>query len=265
MQMEHRYKYIYIANILIIDILFSFYSFAHAKEWIYATPEEYLKTAKEYVMLGEQQKLNELMVEMLEKYPRNPDVLYFKAGLLFSEKKYEESKEFLDECIKINPTYANAYELIGGIYSRKGNDNLAEEYFKKAIEIDSKSLAHGSLAELYASQGKYELANKESELYFEYVKKPSQYSYIVAAYIHGALGKDEKVIEDCQKGLNVDGADPRNVDLLLTLGKTYEKLGRYQEALDTYTFAYSWHKTITAFRDGIDRVKQKLKTKQGGQ
>lgn len=263
--MKHRYKYIYIAIILIINILFSLYFFAYAKEWMYTTPEEYVEAHKNYVENDQIEKARNIMAEMLERYPTNPNALFYKAGLLFNEGNYDGAIEYLKRCIEYNKDYARAYWYLGIIYGRQNHDSQAEEYLRKSIELNPNTAARANLAELYASQGKFDLANEEISSYFKYATHPNQYSYIVAANIHNNLGKDEKVIEDCQKGLDVDGADPRNVDLLLTLSKTYEKLGRYQEALDTYTFAYSWHKTITAFKDGIDRVKQKLKTKQGGQ
>jgi tetratricopeptide (TPR) repeat protein len=243
-----------------------------AKDWMYSTPKEYLEAYKTALAKGLYDEGDKIMAEMLDRYPTNSDALFYKAGVLYHEGKHKEAKEYLEKCIKYNPHYAKAYRYLGAIAEKNGNFGEAEKYYKKCIKFKITSPAHLDLAELYAIQGRFSLAEEEINLYFKYINNPTQYSYVVAAYIHRALGKDEKVIEDCLKGLEVGDLfrNPERfnpdytADLLLTLAKTYEKLGRLEDAKEVYEYAlsFNFYRHLKSFKDGLERVKKKLQEKQ---
>lgn len=50
----------------------------------------------------------------------------------------DEAISCLNKAIEINPNYSEAYDKLGLIYEEKKMDEKAIEYYKKAIEIDSK-------------------------------------------------------------------------------------------------------------------------------
>jgi tetratricopeptide (TPR) repeat protein len=75
-----------------------------------------------------------------------------------NEKNYEESEKYLLKALNEDGN-KNAYFYLGLLYNDEGKYDLAEEYYKKAIDAGSKN-AINNLAMIYMDQEKYDLAEE---------------------------------------------------------------------------------------------------------
>jgi tetratricopeptide (TPR) repeat protein len=77
-------------------------------------------------------KLTEDLPDLPEPY-NNLAVLYSKQG------QYEQARRALESAIRINPSYATAYENLGDVYAK-----LASQAYSKALQIDGTNTARVS-------------------------------------------------------------------------------------------------------------------------
>ena len=69
------------------------------------------------------------------------------AGELFQTGKFVESETEYKKALTINPNSSSALDGLGNLYRYQGKNNLAESYFKKAIEVDPKNGHHRQAAQ----------------------------------------------------------------------------------------------------------------------
>lgn len=81
-----------------------------------------------------------------------------KANQLYTAKKYDEAIGYLKKLDSLNFKSINAYEMLGMCYQHKDSLNGAEEYFKKALELDDDSTIFYRLANVYYKKGDYKKA-----------------------------------------------------------------------------------------------------------
>ena len=82
-----------------------------------------------------------------------------KAGIAsLNEGKSEESEKYLLKAVNEDGN-KNAYFYLGLLYNDENKYDLAEEYYKKAIDSGSKN-AINNLAMIYMDQEKYDLAEE---------------------------------------------------------------------------------------------------------
>ena len=87
------------------------------------------------------------------------DIENLKSGITkLNEKKYDESEKYLLKALNEDGN-KNAYFYLGLLYNDEGKYDLAEEYYKKAIDEGSKN-ALNNLAMIYMDQEKYDLAEE---------------------------------------------------------------------------------------------------------
>ena len=87
------------------------------------------------------------------------DTENLKSGIIsLNEKKYDESEKYLLKALNEDGN-KNAYFYLGLLYNDEGKYDLAEEYYKKAIDEGSKN-ALNNLAMIYMDQEKYDLAEE---------------------------------------------------------------------------------------------------------
>jgi len=112
-------------------------------------------------------------------------------------------------------------------------DNMgdAEEFYKRAIELDDKEpIAYAALADLYFSQKKYHDAAKAYERASELAPKQP---YFVAqlANSYSGMGKHESAIQTAQHLIE---QTPDDKDAHRVLGVVYFNASRYSEAIEQF-------------------------------
>lgn len=120
----------------------------------------------------------EIFEKMLESDPKNREILY-NLGMCHSELgNPDKAIETLSECVRVYPSYSNAYVALGYAHSLKQKYDPARDNFMKAIELDPmNSYAFRNLGALYAKQGENEKAIEYLERSFAINPDDQQTAY----------------------------------------------------------------------------------------
>jgi tetratricopeptide (TPR) repeat protein len=91
------------------------------------------------LILAEQNKTKEaieVFSTLSRDYPELPEPYNNLAVLYASQGQYEKAREQLEKSIRTHPSYATAYENLGGVYTK-----LASQAYDKALQFDSSNSA----------------------------------------------------------------------------------------------------------------------------
>lgn len=126
--------------------------------------------------------------EALNKDPGSFANLEQITAILVSQKRVAQARERVVRQIALYPATANLYDLLGRVLTEAQNLPEAEVAFKKAIALDKELLStYVNLGQLYARQGKIELAVSELEGVLK--KSPRQPSVLM---LLGMLHEQQK-------------------------------------------------------------------------
>lgn len=141
-------------------------------------------------------------------------------------KQYKTAVEFLNDAIKIDPKYVDAYIELGDAYLNQGNGSDAIKNFDKALELQK-----GNPEALMYKAGVYSLIN-DSEDAIKYlnqaINSDSTYApaYKNLAEVYATLKDYAKATEYYAKYINHSEATPENQKRyasMLFINKEYEK------------------------------------------
>lgn len=105
---------------------------------------------------GKQDEGIATLESILKKDPNDLDVQTRLAQFYYQAKDYDKFLSFVTD--KNLESYT-IYNMMATVYQSKGENDKAEEFYKKAIEASPKSLQeYVNFAAYYQSQGKYDLA-----------------------------------------------------------------------------------------------------------
>jgi len=158
--------------------------------------EYYLVLTDVYFYSGQTRLAKEVLEKSAKLNPEHVETKLKLAELFFYVKKYQESINYINEVIKIEPTKAKAYYLKGMCYKESADTNRAISSFQTATEQD-----------------------------------PKQYD---ANMQLGALMGARKNILALEYFNNALRIDPKSTEAVYSIGKFYQDIGKIQEAIDTY-------------------------------
>jgi len=179
--------------------------------------------------------------------------VYIKISEILIEKKnYREAINYIEKFIKIDPTSAFAYFLLGKAYFCLEQLNLSETNLLNAIKIDNQlSEAHLYLGLIFSKKGEYDKSLKE----LEYPQKDKNYKFL-ASYEKGKIfqfkGIYETAINNYKNALEI-GTEDKNEELEIKylIAECYSKLNKFEEALSYYKSIYN---TNPNYRDVRDKI-----------
>lgn len=215
------------------------------------------------VALFEQHKSNESRREfekVRQAVGERPGISYYLGRLDFQGQDYKGAVENLNKAIS-SPPYPDTAFYLGLAYLRRGSDQDAEKWFKKAIELDPEdSRAEYELATLYRKEGRQEEANqaflrskenkaqsfKQSQLKWQCAQEldratsadttsicdqlydPDDAKALTAlGILYGQHGDFEKALKPLQRAAELD---PRSPQMQYNLALTYSQLKRFEDA-----------------------------------
>jgi serine/threonine protein kinase/Flp pilus assembly protein TadD len=100
---------------------------------------------------------------LTEAFPFKKEYLYEFAESYFYQGDAEEAVKHYLRALDLDPDYAKAHNHIAFCYSWIGNHNLAEEHFKRYVELDKTANAYDSLASGCMFAGNYKEAIESTE------------------------------------------------------------------------------------------------------
>jgi serine/threonine protein kinase/Tfp pilus assembly protein PilF len=101
--------------------------------------------------------------QLVEAFPFKKEYHYELAESYFQCGDADEAVKHYTQAIGLDPNYSLAHNHIAYCYSWMGNHTLAEEHFKKYIELDVTANSYDSLASGYMFAGRYDDAIKALE------------------------------------------------------------------------------------------------------
>jgi len=139
--------------------------------------EKRLKKANQFLMQGKVGSAKRVCKEMLSHQSDDQNALNILSALYLLEKKYEQSRKFLNRLLRVNPNHADGLNYLGMVFLEHDLDfKTAISYFKKAIEINPSHL-NGliNLGNSYLATNEMDLAEK----YYQRAYEIDQYSGVI--------------------------------------------------------------------------------------
>lgn len=180
------------------------------------------------------------------------------------DREYDKAMPLLSEALEHDPTLVEAHGGLGLIYSENGRTKKAIEEYKKEILINpNNAVVRNRLGILYLEQNRFEEAKYEFKKAAELdLPKKSLYLHNLATALleEGNYKEAEQILLDC---IAATPADQKNNLAILhcTLGKTYEMMERFSEALSEYKdcieLGHAGSRAVGDAEIGIDRIKNR--------
>jgi|JI10StandDraft_1071094.scaffolds.fasta_scaffold90557_3 tetratricopeptide (TPR) repeat protein len=127
-----------------------------------------------------------LATKYIESYP-NDVRFYYSRGYCFLRTSVQKAKEDFSTCIRIDPTYHNGYYGLASAYEEEHQFDLAEMNYKKAIENatdnERKATYLGGLASLYQTKREYKKAIEIQKKSIELNDKADAYTTLGEYYL----------------------------------------------------------------------------------
>jgi len=153
--------------------------------------------------------------------------LHYNLGLQYmDEGKYDKALNELEKSLKIKK-HILSYVAIGKVYFLKGDNNKAEEFFKKALQLNpSSATALFNLSLVYIKEGKIE-KGKELLLYCISKNPAFQFAYSLL----GKIYMEERNYKEAKKYLKIAvEINPDDFKSHHNLGICYGFLGKIDKA-----------------------------------
>ena len=162
---------------------------------------------------------------------------FYKAGALWVEEKYSDPKmavEYLNNALKLQPDYADAYNSRGIAHASLGQYQRAIENFNEAIHLKPDyAMVYNNRGFAYSNLGQYQRAiedfNEAVHLKPDYTK-----AYNNRGNAYYSLGQYQRAIENYNEALRLK---PDYADAYGNRGNAYYSLGQHQRAIEDYNEA----------------------------
>jgi tetratricopeptide (TPR) repeat protein len=173
------------------------------------SPELYLLLASLHQQQGKQDLARRVLMEGIEAYPEDEDLLYEYGLLLENSGEHEAALQVMEKIIELKPDNAAALNFVGYSWAdEKVHLDQALTYIQRAIELKpDNGYIRDSLGWVYFRLGKFDLAIKELETATTLSPDdPAILEHLGDAYLGGGLVR--KALEAYRKALKLlDGND----------------------------------------------------------
>lgn len=257
---------------------------AYYKKSDYAKAVEYLKKATaadladneaiqllglSYYLGGHPAEAIPLLEKVQTWYPRaNVDASYILGICYIQTKDYERARKAFGKMFDVPPDSAASYLFTAQMLVRQEYDPVAEEYARKAVELDPKlPMAHYLLGVLYTYKSRIPeaIAEFQKELAVNPAHAPTYYKladayvrvqkydeaerllqrsiwldasstgpYILLGKVLEKKGELELAVRTLQRAASMDPNNPMTHQLL---GQTYRDMGKKEEAENEFKLA----------------------------
>ena len=147
-----------------------------------------------------------------------------KANISYTSKDYEGAIKHLKRLDSLNYKSVNTFELLGMSYLKLDDDVMAEKYFKKALNIDSRnSIITYRLASLYYKQKKSKKAMYKLISSIYYAKPDLDRQYYLLATILKEDNKLKMAIVNFEKAYLNNSQNHKALFELAMTSETYYK------------------------------------------
>ena len=140
----------------------------------------------------------------------------------------------LENYISEHPEYALSHQLLGDVYRKQENIEIATALYEAALQIDPNVPAfHLALAKIYIAQGRYEDALEVAKRAMLFNPKDPYYATHLA-YVYNRLNRHDDAIELAQAIVKEYPGDPA---AYIISGCVYFNAGKYRKAVGAFESA----------------------------
>jgi len=186
-----------------------------------------LVTAELYFQWGNFEKAEQILNEVVERFPGFTEGPLRKALFLHSRGRFDEALAVLRGILELEPENSTVLDLIGAVYAGLEKHDLAEKAWQKALKVDPKRVnVLNNLGILAEEKGSL----LKAENYFQQAIKLNE-NWWGSYFNYGSFCYRQNRLEEAVFLLDRAGIlNSGNVQTFLLLGKTHIKLGQYAEA-----------------------------------
>ena len=180
--------------------------------------------------VGNCEKAAKLYDEALNCNTNYVEALLAKGNFLMNKGKYKDALLSFANCINIDPFNPEIYNSMGLCQMNLNNNEIAEKYFKKAIELKPDDFViRNNYGVVLLKRGCYEKAIEQ----LNKIKEKEKSADIVSslAYCYGNIGKYDRSIEYYIEAIQLDPHDKEN---LINLACIYAKNGESKKSLSIF-------------------------------
>lgn len=193
---------------------------------------------------GEQKKQEEFLIKLVQLYPNDERAHGLLGQFYFGQQDYDKAIEHLKMSSELAPNYSSSYNMLGYSNKNLGNYTVAENAFKKYIElIPGDPNPYDSYAELLMKEGKYE------ESIEQYRKALSIDPNFVASFLgisnnYNFLGKHEDARKELQTLYDKARNDGERGQALFAMTVSYADEGNFDKAMEEMQKQYVLNEKI---------------------
>lgn len=149
------------------------------------------------------------------------------AGVHIRADEWDKAREQLEIARKIYEDNSHLQNLLGIVADHEGNPQLAEERFKKSLELNPDAInSYINLAELYLKQKKFK---EVGDNFLKVIEFYPVAEYVVRyAYAQIAINNPDEALRALNKYM---GGNLKHPDISAVVGTAYFVKGDYKEAL----------------------------------
>jgi tetratricopeptide (TPR) repeat protein len=223
---------------------------------------------------------------VLKKEPKNTEALVALASTFSQQMDFDRSFQYINDALRINPRYRDAYVLKGSNYMILDKRELAKSSYETAVQQDPKFFeAYLMLGSLYQSEG--------NAICLEYYKtavdlQPKNPEVLFSlAYAEQVFNQPDRALNLYRKMIKLDtgyyealnqigvikqynykqidsaiyyyksalASEPRFVEAWHNLGMCYEEQGDLTRALQSYAKALKYNPEFTLSRERAEILK----------
>ncbi|MEJ5301165.1 MAG: tetratricopeptide repeat protein [Thermodesulforhabdaceae bacterium] len=170
------------------------------------SPEELKAMGQNYLAAGNIGMALRYLKAAEARRPKDPQLLY-EIALAYQRRGFrDQTKEYLQKALAVQPDYAEASNALGAILAEEGRFEEARKAFEKALNnpyYETPQLAAYNLGSLFYRMGKYEEAKK---YYQQAIELSPNYAaaHLELARTLEALGDNAKALDEYKEALQYD-------------------------------------------------------------
>lgn len=185
----------------------------------------YYKACAEYLS-GDSAKAEKTFTNLIDFDEKNPDSYYLRGLLYLTENKPKKAKKDFDQAIKLKPDdfkrYLGIYEAMEGVSLQDDG----REYLEKAIAIKGKTATdYMNRGRIYVILGQEDVAE---QAYKKAIDKGNNDAYLFLALLYDSQGKNDDAEENLNKFIK-HGKETAETDS--EVSAFYIKRGDYDHAI----------------------------------
>jgi tetratricopeptide (TPR) repeat protein len=198
---------------------------------------------------------------IVKKQPKNVKALVGLSATYAYEADFQTALQYVDQALKINPKYRDAYIMKGSIFLAQNNRKFAISSYETAIQQDPEfELAYLRLGQLYTEDEKYEIAIEKFRSASELNPKLGDALYGIA-YCDQMLNRFDQAVEGYRKLMLADEKyhlgwfNIGYIKQFHTENQLDSAIIYYQKATDIQPeFVKAWHNIGLCYEDKNDRT-----------